>query len=267
MNCRYFLAVAIMMYLGMRSPLSAQTAEESTVITLSSEDVGPFRPEERPQVEEVEELIIQQTNEFRNKHELRSIKTDERLQQTALSFAQYMARTDRYGHQADGHSPAERVRAMDYPLCLIAENIAYYFATQGFQTDELATKVVDGWINSPPHRKNMLREHVTEIGVAVAQSKKTGVFYAVQLFGRPQSESIQFKVRNAIGETVSYQLGEQSFNLPPGYTRTHEMCVPKSLSLTSDKHEAKTWQPQSGNQFDIRRQDSEIVLVRQTRHE
>lgn len=260
-------AVATMMCLGIPRSVLAQTAEESTVITLSSEDVGPFRPEERPQIAEVETLVAQQTNEFRNKHKLRSVTTDERLQQTALSFAEYMARTDRYGHQADGQSPAERARAKDYPLCLIAENIAYHFATEGFETQQLAARAVDGWINSPPHRKNMLRKHVTEIGVGVAQSKKTGVFYAVQLFGRPRSESIQFKIRNAVGETVSYQLGERSFDLPSRYTRTHEICVPRSLSLRSENREGETWQPKSGDQFDILRRDSEMVLVRQTASE
>ncbi len=37
-----------------------------------------------------------------------------------------------------------------------------------------------------PARKNMLAPEVTETGVAVARSGKTGRYYAVQMFGRPR---------------------------------------------------------------------------------
>lgn len=267
MKSFHFAVVTTFLCVGMSDSVSAQTAEETSVIALSSEDVGPFRPEDRPQIAEVESLIVQQTNDFRKKHQLQTIETDARLQKTAFSFAKYMARTDRYGHRADGRSPTERARAEEYPLCLIAENIAYYFATEGFQTEELATQAVDGWINSPPHRRNMLREHVAETGVAVAQSEQTGVFYAVQLFGRPRSKAIKFKIHNTIRKTVSYQLGDKVFTLPSRYTRTHEMCVPRTLSLTGDRSKEKDWQPKSDDQFNIRRQDSEIVLIRQASRE
>src|SRR5690606_11853733 len=138
-------------------------------------DLGPYRPQERPVLKQVEKMAVEQTNSFRKEHDLSPLETDDLLQKTAGEFAAYMARTDRYGHQADDRSPAERAKRNEYACCLIAENIAYAFATEGFQTKELASNTVEGWIDSPPHRQNMLREHVTEIGVAVAQSDQTGV--------------------------------------------------------------------------------------------
>ena len=40
---------------------------------------------------------------------------------------------------------------------------------------------------------------VTETGVAVARSEKTGYYYGVQMFGRPKSAAVVFKVENRAG--------------------------------------------------------------------
>ncbi|MEZ6145375.1 MAG: CAP domain-containing protein [Planctomycetaceae bacterium] len=192
---------------------------------------------------------MQQTNHFRKKHERETVDTDNTLQLTARNFASFMARTDRYGHQADGRSSAERAKAHDYPLCLIAENIAYFFATEGFKTEELARQAVDGWIDSPPHRENMLRKHVTETGVGVAQSEQTGVFYAVQLFGRPTSQAIRFQLKNDSGQSITYQLGNHSYSLPPSYTRTHQMCVPYGLTLQTAESKQNSRQLKNGEEL------------------
>jgi hypothetical protein len=53
------------------------------------------------------------------------LQRNEQLEATAQDFADYMARTDRYGHSADGRQARERTKAHDYSFCLIAENIAY----------------------------------------------------------------------------------------------------------------------------------------------
>src|SRR5690606_15257530 len=142
---------------------------------------------------------------------------DEDLAKTAAEFARYMARTDKYGHRADDRSPSERATAQGYQYCLVSENIAYQFQTQGFQTAKLVEGFVDGWKDSPGHRENMLEPAVTQTGVAVAQSETTGVFYAVQMFGRPQSAKIGFRLANPTEVSLEYQLGGQKFSLPPRY--------------------------------------------------
>lgn len=265
MYCRVaVLAFVVVALTGF--PVTAQTTEDQEVTLLSSEDLGPYRPQERPVLEQVEKLIVEQTNSFRKEHDLQPLETAELLHKTARDFADYMARTDRYGHHADGRSPAERARRKEYPFCLIAENIAYAFATEGFETKELASDAVEGWIDSPPHRRNMLKEHVTEIGVAVAQSEQTGVFYAVQLFGRPKSEALRFKIRNSTEQTVTYTLGEQAHSLPPRYTRTHEMCVPQSLSLETDNDDDNrpVHEPRDGERLVISQQESGVVVQPET---
>jgi uncharacterized protein YkwD len=44
--------------------------------------------------------------------------------------------------------------------------------------------MMDGWKNSPGHRRNLLLAQVTEIGVGAAKGR-SGRWYFVQLFGSP----------------------------------------------------------------------------------
>ncbi|MEQ9380183.1 MAG: CAP domain-containing protein [Pirellulales bacterium] len=214
--------------------LHGQTSESNDVVHLTRSDLGQFEPANRPDLSQVEAEIVERTNAFRGEHDRGPVTRDEALDQTAQDFAAYMAETDRYGHTADGRQAGERARAHDYPLCLIAENIAYFFHTTGFKTNQLARKAVTGWEESPPHRKNILRPHVTEIGVGVAQSEATGVYYLVQLFGRPRSQAITFDITNEVDKSIRYSLGDREFELPSRYTRTHELCIPTELQLTQE---------------------------------
>lgn len=257
-NCM-IIPLCIVLVASMRQPAESQTSEGDDVVQLSSDELGPFRPEKRPALEDVEQLIVEKTNAFREENSLSDLTVDETLQKTAEDFASYMARTDRYGHRADGRSAAERARAHDYELCLIAENIAYFFATEGFATKELANQAVEGWIDSPPHRRNMLKAAVTQIGVGVAQSEATGTFYAVQLFGRPKSQSITFKLTNKSDQSIDYSLGRRTYTLPPSYIRTHEMCTPSTLQLKSAEQD-KPRTPEDGDAFVLTSQNGEIVL-------
>jgi hypothetical protein len=77
----------------------------------------------------------------------------------------------------------------------------------------------------------MLDADVTDIGVAVARSEKTGYYYAVQMFGRPKSKVIGFKITNEAGVEVEYQIEDRKFPLPPRTTRMHEHCRPPKVTF------------------------------------
>ena len=203
---------------------------------------GPLAPQaQSPDLQKVADLIVQKTNSFRKEQGLDPVKTNPKLTETAQDFAEYMAENDTYGHTADGRRPAERAKAHGYEYCLVSENIAYQFSSLGFATEELAEKFTQGWIESPGHRENMVDPAATETGVAVAQSEKTGNFYAVQMFGRPESASVRFAVENRSQQVIEYTIGERTFPLPPRYTRTHQRC--REIELTfrlSGEPEPKT---------------------------
>jgi uncharacterized protein YkwD len=103
------------------------------------------------------EFIVKGTNHFRRQNDKASITTNKLLAKTAQQFADFMAGTDRYGHQADGRTPAERVVANGYEYCLVAENIAMRYSPAGYETATLAEGFVKGWIDSPEHRKKHAR--------------------------------------------------------------------------------------------------------------
>jgi len=103
---------------------------------------------------------------YRAAHGQGRVTTDSTLNRIAQEQANAMAAKDVLEHDAAGAfssrmAPARAGRA--------AENIAYGHA--GF------TKTLDQWINSSGHRKNLLMQGATKVGVASAKSAKTGRTY------------------------------------------------------------------------------------------
>lgn len=185
-------------------------------------------------VSNVSRLILKDTNGFRKKHDLGPVDQVDELASTAKYFADYMARTGKYGHQADGNKPSQRAKEHGYEFCIVLENIAYAYRSTGFEGEPLANQFMKGWKNSEGHRENMLDPDVTEIGVAVSVDAN-GQYFAVQMFGRPESEAIRFEVTNRSGQEVAYLVNRKNsdrrFPLPPRTTRTHTMCRPTSIDL------------------------------------
>jgi uncharacterized protein YkwD len=138
----------------------------------------------RVDADRVERIVVAETNQLRRDEGLAATGPDATLRRTAEAFAAFMARTGKYGHEADGRTPGERARHHGYDWCRVSENISYQWSSADFDTAELAQRLVDGWKKSPGHRRNMLDPDVTETAVAVARSAKSGKYYAVQMFGR-----------------------------------------------------------------------------------
>src|SRR4051812_8958922 len=184
-------------------------------------------------VAKVTALIVERTNDFRKAEKREPVKTNPDLTKTAEYFAKFMAKTGKYGHEADGSKPAERATKHGYEYCIVLENIAYQYNSEGFTTEALATGLVKGWQDSPGHRKNMLDPDVTETGVAVARSEKTGYYYAVQMFGRPKSLAVVFKIVNHTDAALEYTIGEDKYTLEPRYTQTHTRCRAGEVTFQS----------------------------------
>lgn len=243
------LALSACVFLAGASYAQVSQQREPTVVTPEAR-VGTRGDEAiqsaRADTAETARRIIGSTNAFRRQESLPAVSPAPQLASAARYFADFMARTGKYGHSADGSEPAARAKRFGYEYCIVAENIAHVFSSTGFATTKLANRLFEGWQNSPGHRKNMLDPHVTETAVAVAYSPKTGHYYAVQLFGRPKSQAIEFSVANRADTTVEYSLNGQTFPLPPRATRTHQICKPAELAFRG-----KTLQPMNGQQLVI----------------
>ncbi|HJV62761.1 MAG TPA: CAP domain-containing protein [Albitalea sp.] len=222
---------------------------------------GQARPPQ-PDLADVAQAIVEQTNDLRRSQGLAPTAANRQLGEAARYFAEYMARTDQYGHEADGSRPEQRALAKGYTYCLVSENIAYQFSTAGFAGADLARRFVDGWKQSPPHRHNMLEADAVETGVAVAHSTRSGHYYAVQMFGRPAALRVAFRIANRSPARLHYELGGQTFDLPPRVTRTHEQCRADLLRLRlPGERQPVTIEPTQGGRYVVERSASRFEVV------
>lgn len=182
----------------------------------------------------VQRAIVDQTNEFRKSNQLGAVQRDEHLMQAAKKFAEFMARTGKYGHRANGMTPAQRAETAGYDYCVVRENIAYRTNTGAITADSLIEVFVQGWIDSPPHRENMLADYITHTGVAVATTDDV-TYYAVQMFGRPKSAAFQLKLTNDSNETqtIVFEANDQrdEVELQSRIILTMRRCLPTRVSL------------------------------------
>ncbi|GAB6056909.1 hypothetical protein JCM31598_43310 [Desulfonatronum parangueonense] len=85
-----------------------------------------------------------------------------------------------------GEGPGEAIKQANYQFITYAENIAM----GNWQSNR---HIVDGWINSPGHRANIVNPNIKEIGVAIIKDKaaslgRPSVYYGVQLFASPMPD-------------------------------------------------------------------------------
>jgi uncharacterized protein YkwD len=106
--------------------------------------------------------VLDLTNQFRAQNGVAPLQLNVELNAAALNHSTDMALRDYFSHTgSDGSSAGDRMRQAGYVSNAWGENIA-----AGYATPE---QVVQGWINSPGHRANMLNPSYTELGVGYYQ--------------------------------------------------------------------------------------------------
>ena len=219
----------------------------------------------RADLARTEALVLKGANDFRREQRLAPVERDERLEAAAKAFAAYMAVTGEFSHEADGLTPSRRASGHGYDFCLVSENIAHLYTSRGYDTADLARRLVDGWKASAGHRRNMVEPDVIHSGVAVAQAVKKGVqhYYGVQMFGRPRSANVEFEVRNPTGEAVSYRVGDRLFLLSPRTSRTHTECTPQELAFDLPEARDPKFTTRRGDNFVFRRENGHLAVTRE----
>jgi uncharacterized protein YkwD len=124
----------------------------------------------------VETEVVTLTNAYRQQNGCGALRIDGRLVVAARKHSTDMVTKSFFDHTgSDGSSFVQREVAAGYTTGASAENIAW-----GYRT---AKDVVDGWINSPGHRANILNCSSVAVGVGLA-FKSDGTPYWTQDFGR-----------------------------------------------------------------------------------
>lgn len=258
----FFSSSWLMVALGTAGAIATISVAAQNPLELRPQGSITSVPGQTPDLRSVSRQIIDRTNALRKEEHRRPVEPNPRLSEAAAYFANYMARTSRYGHQADGVEPASRANRYGYDHCIISENIAYQYNSAGFTPEKLALVLVEGWKESPGHRSNMLDPDAIDTGVAVARSPQSGYYYAVQMFGRPKSKSVAFAIANRSGTAVAYTLGDEHFPLPPRLTRSHERCRSAQLALLppGGKGEAPTVQPENGDRLVVLTENGSVTV-------
>jgi len=222
------------------------------LIALMSVSMGYAAQTQSSFAEDVEKRVMMLTNALRKEQGLQPLQAEGRLTDAARYFAGYVAKTDKLEHDADGSTPAERAKTHGYSYCIIAENLASEYSSAGFTPERLATNFVDGWSKSPTHRANMLEPEITQIGVGIAAGPQSGEYYAVQVFGRPMSQMVRFRVTNRSAETIRYEYRKRTVALPPKQIRSHESCVAGELKFDWPRQQQPSAvRPKDGDRFTI----------------
>ncbi|WP_272063403.1 CAP domain-containing protein [Oscillatoria sp. CS-180] len=142
-----------------KPPTNPETPDSTPDVPTPTPDAP--EPETDPtQNSAFEQEVVRLTNEFRQQNGLDRLVVDTDLADTADLHSENMARQDFFSHTGkDGSEPWDRAKGEGYESGFVGENIA---AGTLYSTPE---DVVQGWIDSPGHRANMLNPDFNEIGV------------------------------------------------------------------------------------------------------
>ncbi|SES43009.1 Uncharacterized conserved protein YkwD, contains CAP (CSP/antigen 5/PR1) domain [Streptomyces sp. yr375] len=119
--------------------------------------------------------VVDLTNRERTRTGLRPLAVDPSLTAAAQAHSADMVARAFYSHTSpEGGRPWDRAAAAGSTRRTIGENIAC--------GQRSAAEVVDGWMNSPGHRANILEPAFTHIGVGYEGGGPSGTYWT-QLFG------------------------------------------------------------------------------------
>ncbi|MCQ6267316.1 CAP domain-containing protein [Fictibacillus sp. WQ 8-8] len=114
--------------------------------------------------QEMIQRVVELTNQERRKYGLSDLKWDPSLTNVAQVKANDMEKNNYFSHNSPTYgSPFEQMDKMDIPYSSAGENIAV-----GQQSPE---QVVNDWMNSEGHRKNILNPDYTHIGIGYTDNE------------------------------------------------------------------------------------------------
>jgi len=128
---------------------------------------------------EVERQILRYTNEARRKNSLPLVDWDEGLMSVARAHSDDMLRRNFFSHENFGPRVAPVIAGT---ASRAGENIFGGSGQDYADARLIARNIVDGWMTSPSHRLNILKQDYTHMGAGVSvlgkEIRATQVFLA-----------------------------------------------------------------------------------------
>lgn len=141
-------------------------------------------------------IAVADLNAYRAQHGLGPVTLNEKLNRASHVHAADLAQAGIISHTGtDGSGHGDRVQRQGYYFSIAAENVA-----TGQNSWEEAFK---GWQDSPGHNENLLRDDVTEFGVAlVYEPTTTYSTYWAMLVASPMPDDPYMSYRRSDFETA-----------------------------------------------------------------
>ena len=137
-----------------------------------SKTITPALTENNKLEQEVATLV----NQERAKLGLAPLKLNLELSNVARTKSQDMATNNYFSHQSPTYgSPFDMMKSFGIKYMAAGENIAMGQPT--------AASVMNGWMNSPGHKANILNSNFTEIGVGVAKNSNGTIYWTQDFIG------------------------------------------------------------------------------------
>ncbi|QFQ98823.1 CAP domain-containing protein [Streptomyces phaeolivaceus] len=147
------------------APKATKAARSDTTAPAASDDDTDSGPTAR---------VLTLVNAEREKAGCSPVTVDTKLTKAARDHSQDMADHQNMSHTgSDGSSMTDRLARVGYRFSTAGENVAAGYGT--------ADSVMDGWMNSPGHKANILNCAFKEIGIGLAGPGN----YWTQNFGSP----------------------------------------------------------------------------------
>ncbi len=124
------------------------------------------------------DTLIALTNQEREKYNLPHLSFNAELTKAAQTKAQYILDNNSFSHEGkNGETFSTWIRETNYQYKRVGENLAIQF--------DQPKDIMNAWMDSPLHRKNILNPLYQDIGIAVVQGnyKNKPTTIVVQLFG------------------------------------------------------------------------------------
>ncbi len=125
--------------------------------------------------------VLLLTNQTRSNLGLGVLTQSSKLMAAAQAKAMDMLNKQYFAHNSpDGLTPWYFIKGQGYAYERAGENLAVHYTT--------AEGVYEGWLASPTHRANIVKEEFTEIGIGIVNGEFEGSpsTIVVQMFGKPK---------------------------------------------------------------------------------
>ncbi len=140
-----------------------------------------------------EQKLVDELNASRREAGLPSLQVDPRLVQAAREHSQKMSDQNKLAHVLTGEeSVSNRIAATGLRFNRSGENVAYNTDFNGIHQE---------WMDSPPHRENILDPRFTLVGIGVVKGDD-GVYWATQDFAHGETQRTDDQAEDQAAESL-----------------------------------------------------------------